>query len=36
MDVAVAEQQPLDLLEADVAPADDQAAAALELQARHI
>jgi hypothetical protein len=36
VDVAVAEEQSLDLLEADVASADHQAAAPLELQARHI
>ena len=36
VDVALAEQQALDLLERDVAAADHQAAAALELQARHV
>ena len=36
LDLAVAEQQALDLLQPDVAPADDQAAPPLELQARHI
>src|SRR4051794_8507565 len=36
MNVAVAGEEPVDLLEADVTAADHQAAAALELQARHI
>ena len=35
-DVAVAGEQALDLLEADLAAADDQAAAPLELQARDV